>query len=129
MLAVDTNVVIRFLVLDDVEQSLRARELVERNAVFISATVLLECEWVLRSVYRNEPAKIARDLARFGSLANVYFEDADVFGDVVRLVEAGVEFTDALHLLRGGHCDGFMTFDRGLARRAKGRTPTRVSLM
>ncbi len=48
MLAIDTNVIVRYLVADDREQARRARELIDGGRVFIATTVLLETEWVLR---------------------------------------------------------------------------------
>ena len=42
MIAIDTNVVVRFLVNDDPEQATRARRLIEAEDVFLSTTVLLE---------------------------------------------------------------------------------------
>ena len=56
MLGIDTNVVVRLLVADDVEQTRRARRLVEQavahdEPVLVSLPVLVETEWVLRSRY------------------------------------------------------------------------------
>jgi len=63
MIALDTNVLIRFLVRDDEEQFERAERLIRRAAragepVFISLLVLLETEWVLRSRYKLSKAEI-----------------------------------------------------------------------
>jgi predicted nucleic-acid-binding protein len=51
MLAVDTNVVVRYLVKDDEVQLARATEIVENNPIFVSPTVILESEWVIRNSY------------------------------------------------------------------------------
>jgi len=59
MIAVDTNVVVRFLVRDDPKQAARAAELIRDNQIWISKTVLLETEWVLRSLYRFSPQSLA----------------------------------------------------------------------
>jgi len=58
MVAVDTNVLVRLLVNDDARQTRRARALIEREQVFISATALLESEWVLRSADGLASARI-----------------------------------------------------------------------
>jgi len=63
MLGLDTNVLVRLLVNDEPAQADRARRLVERCAaagepVFVSLLVLLETEWVLRSRYGFEKAKV-----------------------------------------------------------------------
>ena len=51
MRAVDTNVVVRYLTGDHPEQAARARTAIDGGPVFASTTVMLESEWVLRSVY------------------------------------------------------------------------------
>jgi predicted nucleic-acid-binding protein len=42
MLAVDTNIVVRYLTDDDPVQSARARQVLDGQAVFLATTVLLE---------------------------------------------------------------------------------------
>jgi predicted nucleic-acid-binding protein len=51
MIAVDTNVVVRFLTNDEPRQARRAANLFHREEVLLPRTVLLECEWVLRHAY------------------------------------------------------------------------------
>ncbi len=52
MIAIDTNVVVRFLTRDDERQYRKAFQVI-RNAprIFLSDTVILETEWVLRHAY------------------------------------------------------------------------------
>ena len=51
MLAIDTDIVIRFLTRDHRAQARRALEIVSNNDVFVPVTVVLEAEWVLRDAY------------------------------------------------------------------------------
>jgi predicted nucleic acid-binding protein len=51
MLALDVNIIVQSLTGDHPRQAARARELIEGQDVFEYATVLLETEWVLRSVF------------------------------------------------------------------------------
>lgn len=51
MIAVDTSVVVRLLTEDSAKQFSAARILFELETIWIAKTVLLETEWVLRSVY------------------------------------------------------------------------------
>ena len=44
MVAVDTNVVVRLLTLDDAHQAARAKRLFASNRIFLPKTVLLEAE-------------------------------------------------------------------------------------
>jgi len=55
MIAVDTNVLVRFLVRDDAKQAARAAALIQANEIWVCKTVLLETEWVLRSLYGFPP--------------------------------------------------------------------------
>ena len=63
MLAVDTNLIVRYLTGDHPKQSLRARALIDGEPVFVGVTVVLEVEWVLRSTYEYRPADVARGAA------------------------------------------------------------------
>ena len=59
MLAVDTNVVVRLLTGDNPAQAARARAIFQRETVFVVKTVILvETEWVLRSLYRFDAIRI-----------------------------------------------------------------------
>jgi predicted nucleic-acid-binding protein len=59
VIAIDTNVLVRFLVDDDKTQAGIAEALIRANEIFLSRTVLLETEWVLRSVYRIDASVLA----------------------------------------------------------------------
>ena len=76
MLAIDTNLIVRYLVGDDAAQALRAKRLIDNNDVFVCLTVLLETEWVLRSVYEFSASQCARALGAFAGLPRVTVEDA-----------------------------------------------------
>ena len=65
MIALDTNVLVRFLVADDEEQNQRATELIEaaiqkEDALYISDIVLVETVWVLSRSYQS--SSVWRDL-------------------------------------------------------------------
>ena len=67
MLAIDTNLVVRYLVRDDAAQRERATGIIESNEVFVTATVVLESEWVLRDFYELPRAERC---ARCGGFAD-----------------------------------------------------------
>ncbi|MCK5870389.1 MAG: PIN domain-containing protein [Methyloprofundus sp.] len=52
MIAFDTNLLVRLATNDQPQQAEIAEQLLKSNEVFISRTVLLETEWVLRSRYK-----------------------------------------------------------------------------
>lgn len=119
MLAVDTNLIVRYLTGDHPKQSARARALINGQAVFVAVTVILETEWVLRSAYEYRPSDIARALRAFAGLSTVTVEDGALVAAALDLAEKGVDFADALHLGRSAHCESFVTFDRKFVKAAK----------
>ncbi len=119
MHAVDTNVVIRFMTADDPEQAQKARTLFGREPVFLSRTVLLEVEWVLRGVYRMPVAKIVPALRALAGLPGVTVENAQLVAEAMDWADAGMDFADALTLASSAECEDFLTFDPRFRRRAQ----------
>ena len=125
MKAVDTNVIVRLLIEDDLAQAERARAIFgeeESETIFISKTVLLEAEWVLRGGYKVPKMKIFESLEALLGLANVTVEAPTVVRNALDWAQDGLDFADALHLAsvpRAEEGDGerrvFLTFDRDLA--------------
>ena len=118
MRAVDTNVIVRFLTGDDPAQAKRARALIEAGDILIATTVLMECEWVLRSGYGFAPQKIVAALRALAGLPGVALEDPPLVARALDWTEQGLDFADALHLGRAHGCAAFMSFDRRLANAA-----------
>lgn len=118
MIAIDTNVVVRALNNDDPDQSRRAIELIGAHEVFISKTVVVETEWVLRDAYALDPATIRSSLLRLFGLPNVVVEDRDQVLAAIRLNEQGIDFADALHHAAAHEADSFRTFDAQFVRRS-----------
>ena len=116
MIAIDTNVVVRYLTGDHPEQSPRARGLVDGNEAFVPVTVILETAWVLRSAYDYEIADLVRALRAFGGLPTVIIEDAEIVAEALDRTEQGLDFADALHLGKSRHCDFLASFDRKFAQ-------------
>jgi predicted nucleic-acid-binding protein len=123
MKALDTNVLARVFVDDaDDAQAVKQRPaavaaLSERS--FVSVTVLLELEWVLRGFYELPTRDISRVLRALAGIPHVTLEDRDAVLAAVDALDKGLDFADALHLLRNSRASGFATFDKRLARRAK----------
>jgi len=126
MLAIDTNVVVRYLTGDHPRQSAQAKRLVDGEDVFVGATVLLETEWVLRSVYGFATAEIARALRGFAGLPRVTVEDPGVAARALDWMERGLDFADALHLAKAGGCEAFVSFDLRFARKANKLSTVKV---
>jgi predicted nucleic acid-binding protein len=119
MLAVDTNVIVRYLTGDHPRQSIKARALIDSEDIFVCTTVLLETEWVLRSVYGFAPAQVCKALRAFAGLTRVSLEDPALAASALDRVDGGMDFADALHLGRADACNAFVTFDERLTRTAR----------
>ena len=124
MRALDTNVLARFFV-DDADDAQATQQrpaavaaLSERS--FVSVTVLLELEWVLRGFYELPLRDISRVLRALAGIEHVTLEDRDAVLQAVDALDKGLDFADALHLARSSRTSGFATFGQRLAKRAKG---------
>jgi predicted nucleic-acid-binding protein len=118
MLAIDTNLVVRYLVGDDPRQAAKARKLIDNNDVFVCTTVMLETEWVLRGVYGFSVAQCARALTNFAGLPQVTLEDTPAVAKALDWMHRGVDFADGLHLTKADACDAFISFDADFAKAA-----------
>jgi predicted nucleic-acid-binding protein len=128
VVAVDTNVLIRLITKDHPAQAARAVAVFSSGPVFVSKSVLLEAEWVLRYSYDLDTEAILRALRGVLGLANVSVEDPTTTVTALRLCEQSLEFADALHVASCAHADRFVTFDARLVKRAARVAPGRVWL-
>jgi predicted nucleic acid-binding protein len=119
MLAVDTNLIVRYLTGDHPGQSAKARAVIDGEDVFVSITVLLETEWVLRGVYGFDSARVCAALRGFAGLPRVSLEDPALVATALDRTAQGLDFADALHLGRAEDRGDFLTFDRHLIKAAR----------
>jgi predicted nucleic-acid-binding protein len=122
MRALDTNVLARFFV-DDADDVQAAKQrpaavaaMSERS--FVSVTVLLELEWVLRGFYELPAKDVSSVLRALASIEHVTLEDRDAVLAAIDAFDRGLDFADTLHLMRSQRASGFATFDRRLVTRA-----------
>lgn len=124
MIAFDTNLLVRVVVADHPEQVTVVRKLIAEDTVFISRTVLLECEWVLRSRYKKTRQELAAFFVALLETQNTVIEDAGAVSHAVEWYAQGADFADALHLAA---CGGMVmhTFDQDFCKTAReaGITP------
>jgi predicted nucleic acid-binding protein len=118
MAALDTNVVVRLIVGDDVRQARAAEKLVASEPCTVAASVLMECEWVLRGSYKLGAPLIAASFRDLLALQNIDALDPLLTQRALQGYEAGLDFADALHAAQRRDGDRFATFDRQLMRRA-----------
>jgi predicted nucleic-acid-binding protein len=121
MIGLDTNVIVRYVMQDDVGQSARASALVdslrEDRRGFVSLVVLAEVHWVLRRAYRVSPSRAADVVRGLLDAAEVEVAEADSVRRALVSAEEG-DFTDALvaELGSAAGCAWTATFDQQASR-------------
>ncbi|MDR1077266.1 MAG: type II toxin-antitoxin system VapC family toxin [Propionibacteriaceae bacterium] len=135
MIGLDTNVVVRHLTDDDLDQSPRAHALFESLSVsepgFISLVVLVETHWVLRRAYRYTTAEVHAALAGLLGAYDIVVEAADEASWAMRLAErTGADFADCLIQAAAAKrgCRITYTFDAKAARLLGMAEPPRSGL-
>ncbi len=119
MIGLDTNVLVRYLVDDDPEQSPRAAALVERaleegERLFVPQVVLCELVWLLESAYRYSREEIASVLGDLLRTRQLVIEDLDVARKALdRYAERGGDFADyvIVERCRVAGCERVASFD------------------
>ena len=120
MIAIDTNILVRYYAQDDRDQAAVAERILrEEPAVYVSLTVIVELYFVLQILYDFTAERVCRGLLHLAGLPNVTLDAYDRVQAALYMSRAGLEFPDALHLAASAHCSRLLTFDdRRFARRA-----------
>jgi predicted nucleic-acid-binding protein len=117
--AVDTNVLVRYYLRDAPAQARLAEKVLSAGDVFVPKTVVLELEWVLRSVAEQPAGKVLDCLAHLTALPGITIEDHEQVETALRHCREGTDFADALHHAASHACNELLTFDdRRYVRRA-----------
>jgi predicted nucleic-acid-binding protein len=124
VIALDTNVLVRYLVQDNEKQAEKAKALIGRlgedeERAYVSEIVLCELVWVLTRSYGLERKQIALTLSQLLAARQLSFDSVD---DVTRALTAYAggngDFADYLirEHARAAGCDGVVTFDKKLLK-------------
>jgi len=124
MAALDTNVLVRYIVQDDAAQLAAAKRLISRCVgegltLFVSVTVVLELEWVLRSSFEFGKNEVLLTLSSLFSAAELTFESERALEVALQLFrESSAEFADCLHIALVAQAgeQPLWTFDKGAAK-------------
>jgi len=124
MTAVDTNIIVRFLVRDDDAQAEAARKRLKqaeknRERLLVPLLVVLETIWVLESAYDKSRSEILDSIRDMRQMPVFEFEtDAAV----EKLLSDGerykADLADILiaHSAQAAGCESGITFDKGAAK-------------
>jgi predicted nucleic-acid-binding protein len=121
-IGVDTNVLLRLVLNDDLKRRAKAlafgESLTEESPGFVSLIVLMEFNWALGSRYRQPKERVLSTIGDLIKTETLVFESFDT---VVRALEMSrhsrVDFSDALIAERSREfgCSHTVTFDQDAA--------------
>lgn len=118
MIALDTNILARFLLKDDAVQFMQVCELLGRSEVYTAPpTVMLELVWVLENCDYNR-AEVTQGLRALLGLPNFKPKSFEALFYAINWYESGMDFGDALHLALSEDEQTFVTFDKALGKMA-----------
>jgi predicted nucleic-acid-binding protein len=119
MRAVDTDLLVRLIVRDDVKQVSAADNFVDRGA-WVSHLALAEATWVLEAVYERDAASIAKAIEMLLNHQTLTIQDSDVVSAALTHYRKrpALGFSDCMLLeiaRKAGHLP-LGTFDRDLGK-------------
>ncbi len=119
MIAVDTNILVRYAIKDDKQQTKLATSFLNENDCFFSKTVLLEVVWVLSSKtgYNLSPDIVVERIKHIIGLPNITTENEQHFSQALAWYLAGMDFADALHFIGSDSLFGFATLDKRMVKK------------
>jgi predicted nucleic-acid-binding protein len=123
MIGLDTNVLVRYIMQDDAEQSPLASALMESLTVaapgFVTLVAVVEMSWVLASCYGLDRSQVASALEGLIRSKEIVVEHSDIVWQAVRIFrDSTTDFADCLieRSAVAAGCARTMTFDKGAAK-------------
>ena len=124
MPALDTNVLVRYIVQDDETQLAAAQRLIRKciddgHALFVPITVALEIESVLRSNFEYSKDRVMAILSNLLSAAELTFESERALEVALHLHrDSSADFADCLHIALASQARELplWTFDKRAAK-------------
>ena len=124
MIALDTNIIIRFLVRDDEKQAQAVyrrfkRAESEGETLFVPLAVVLETIWVLESAYDQSHLEVLDSLEDLRRMPILSFERDEALQQTLAEGRTGkANLSDLLiaHSSQSSGCDGGLTFDKKAAK-------------
>ena len=125
MIGLDTNVLVRYIMQDDVKQSPKANRLIEsltaESPGFVPLVALIELVWVLASCYDLTRQQLGQALDALLHTNTLMVDRAEQVAQALRVFNAGqADFADCLieRTACGAGCDKTFTFDVGASKAA-----------
>ena len=121
MIALDTNVLVRYLVGDDAKQAAVAKDIVEDALTpsapgFVSVVVLVELGWVLTRVYGCPTDRVASIFAELIASPTLVVEQATAVAAAIALPHDDLADNLLHEIGKARGCSRTVTFDRKFSR-------------
>ena len=123
MMALDTNILVRFLIKDDKKQAQQVYQLFKqaedkKAVLFVPLLVVLEAIWVLQSVYNIVDEDVVTAIANLLLMPVLKFEQQSAIqGFIVSARDTKLGLADLLiaHSAQASLCQQVLTFDKKAA--------------
>lgn len=123
MTGLDTSVLVRYIMQDDVKQAAQATRLVEslspQSPGFVPLVSIAELGWVLSSAYEFDRAQLVEAFQALLRTKEIIVDRAETVWKALRVFQAAnADFADCLieRSASAAGCERTMTFDRGAAK-------------
>ena len=125
MISLDTNVLVRYAIRDDPQQTSCADTLIDSltpdDPALVTHIVLVELWWVLTRSYNKTTQQAASFIDKLLDVETIYVQDADLVTDALQaVIEKHADFADALIVAvsTAQGCTQTRTFDTKAVDRA-----------
>ena len=124
MIAIDTNILVRYLTQDDIEQAQVVEQIfntyaTSSNSIFINNIVICELIWVLERGYKYNKEVIAHAIKQILSTKEFAFENQELLWLTLNQYSLNkLDFSDALigELNKNFGCAKTLTFDQSAVK-------------
>ena len=123
MIGLDTNVLVRYIMQDDIKQSALATRILEsltaESRGFVPLVAIVELAWVLSSAYELSRSQLIEAFEALLRTKELVVDCSDTVWKGLRLLQrSGGDFADCLIACtaEAAGCVKTMTFDRGAAK-------------
>lgn len=122
MIGLDTNVIVRYLVQDEPDQSATASNVIdgltENEQGFLSLVTVVELYWVMRQAYKISTARCAELVEGLLDARELRIDQEPIVRVALTASSGGLDFADAViaEIGRMAGCEHTVTFDQRTAR-------------
>jgi predicted nucleic-acid-binding protein len=123
MIGLDTNVLVRYIMQDDVKQSALANRLIDsltaESPGYVALVSVVEIAWVLGSAYDLDRAQLVQAFEGLLRTKEIVVENAETVWKAVRSFQSSnADFADCLieRAAAVAGCEKTITFDRAAAK-------------